>query len=127
MIYLDLETTSLNAEIGRIVAIGLILPDGRLEIFFAKSDREEKEIIQKTMEVLRKFKGKPLVIWYSKFDIPFLVTRAIKHDLDISDIYDFEVIDIWKLVKENLRLVSNRLDDASKFFGVKKNVEMNGR
>jgi len=79
------------------------------------------------MEILRDYKEEPLVIWYSAFDLPFLVTRAIKHGLDISEIYDFRIIDLCKLVQENLKFTSNKLDEVSKFFGIEKNLHLTGK
>ena len=126
MIFLDLETTSLNPEIGIIACIGVFLPDGERKFFFSEKGRE-KNTIREFAKILKKFRGEKIVIWYSNFDIPFLVTRAIKHNIDISEIYDFEIIDLCKLVRENLRLTSNKLEDVARFLGIEKNVKISGK
>lgn len=126
MIYLDLETTSLQGDIGIIVTIGFILPNGEMKLFFADKPEKEKEVIQQTIEILKDFE-EPIIIWYSGFDIPFLVTRAIACKLNISEIYGFRIIDLCKLVQENLRLTSYKLDDVCKFFGVEKDINNTGK
>ncbi|MDI6798829.1 MAG: ribonuclease H-like domain-containing protein [Candidatus Aenigmarchaeota archaeon] len=110
-----------------LIAAGLILPNGESKIFFADGPEQEKKIIEETMELLRKYREEPIIIWYSGFDIPFFVSRAIKNGLDVSDIYDFRIIDLCKLVQENLKFASNKLDEVSKFLGIKKNLIVTGK
>ena len=127
MIFFDIEATSLDADIGMLIAVGMLLPDGEMKILFVDNPEKEAEVIERSVEILRKHKEEPLMIWYSGFDIPFLVSRAIKHGLDVSEIYDFKVIDLCKLVQENLKFASNKLDEVSKFFGIKKNLSVTGK
>lgn len=127
MIFLDIECTSLDSDVGITVAIGLILPSGETKIFFAETPSEERKIIEESIKTIKKFKNEPIVIWYAGFDIPFLVTRAIKHGLDVSEIYDFKIIDLCKLVQKNLKFRSNRLDEVSKFFEIEKNLAVTGK
>jgi len=126
MIFFDLETTSLRAEEGILVAAGFIVK-GEFKIFFTESPEKEKDTIEKTWEVFVENKDEEFVIWYSKFDIPFLVSRAIKYGLNISQIYEFKIIDICKLIQENLRFGSNKLDEVAKFFGIEKVFELTGK
>lgn len=127
MIFADIETTSLNADTGILITVGLILPNNDLKVFFADKPEDEKKIIQQTLATLRKFKGEPIYIWYTGFDIPFLITRAIKNNVDISEIYEFEFVDLCKFVKENFKLSSNKLDEVSKFLGIEKNLDSTGK
>lgn len=127
MIFIDLETTSLDAHSGILVAMGILFPNEKSKVIFIESPDEEKRKIEEFFEILRKSKDRALIIWYSPFDIPFLITRAIKHGIDASFIYEFDIIDLCKLVRENLKLKSNKLDEVSKFFGIKKDLEITGR
>ena len=97
MIFFDIETTSLKADVGILVASGFILPNEEIKILFAENLEEEKDLIENTAKLLLQNKDEEIVIWYSKFDIPFLVSRAIKHGLDISGIYDLKIVDLCKL------------------------------
>jgi uncharacterized protein YprB with RNaseH-like and TPR domain len=127
MMFLDLETSSLHADIGIIIAVGFILPNGKKEIIFTEEPEKEKETIEKALEIIRKNKNEVLVIWHSRFDIPFLLTRAIKHNIDATAIYDLKVIDLCKFCRENLALASNKLDEVSKFLGIRKNLNITGK
>ena len=127
MIFFDIETTSLKADVGILVASGFILPNGEIKILFAENLEEEKDLIENTAKLLLQNKDEEIVIWYSKFDIPFLVSRAIKHGLDISGIYDLKIVDLCKLIQENLKFRSNKLDEVAKFFGIKKNLSITGK
>jgi uncharacterized protein YprB with RNaseH-like and TPR domain len=127
MIFADIETTSLNADVGVLVTVGLILPNNNLKIFFADKPEDEKKIIQQTLATLRKFKKEPICIWHTGFDIPFLITRAVKNNVDISEIYEFEFVDLCKFVRENFKLSSNKLDEVSKFLGIQKNLNSTGK
>lgn len=94
---------------------------------FVDKPEKEKEVIQQTMEILKDFEGEPIIIWYSGFDIPFLVTRAINYDLDVSEIYRFKIVDLCKLTQENLKLSSYKLDDVCKFLGIEKDTSNTGK
>lgn len=127
MIFLDTETTSLNADTGIINTIGITLPNGETKLLFADDIEKEKELIQEALNLLKKFPNEQIIMWYSDFDIPFMVTRAIKNGLNISEIYNFQIIDLCKLVQEKLKFSSNKLDDVARFFGINKNLHSTGR
>lgn len=124
---MDCEASSLKGDIGILIAVGLILPDGESKIFFASSPEDEREVIEKTIETLRKFREEPIYIWHTGFDVPFILTRAVKNNINVSDLYDFEFIDLCKFAKENLKLASNKLDEVSKFLGITKDLEITGK
>ncbi|MEM5854065.1 MAG: ribonuclease H-like domain-containing protein [Candidatus Aenigmatarchaeota archaeon] len=127
MIFFDIETTSLKADEGILVASGFILQNGETKIFFSENPDDEKNVIKKTLEIFNQSKNEEIVIWYSDFDIPFLVSRAIKHGLDASLVYELKIIDICKLIRENLKFRSNKLDEVAKFFGIEKNLKITGK
>lgn len=127
MIFFDIETTSLKADEGILVAAGFILPSGETKVLFAENPKEEKELIEKTFKIFEENKNDEVIIWYSGFDIPFLVSRAIKYRINASLIYELKIVDICKLIKENLKFRSNKLDEVSKFFGVEKDLKITGK
>lgn len=127
MMFLDIETSSLHADIGMIIAVGFILPNGRKEIIFTDEPEKEKETIEKVLEIIKSNKNETLTIWHSGFDIPFLLTRAIKNGIDATVLFDIKVVDLCKFARENLALASNKLDEVSKFLGVGKNLKITGK
>lgn len=127
MMFLDLETSSLHADIGMIIAVGFILPNGKKEIIFTDEPEKEKETIEKVLEIIKSNKNETLTIWHSGFDIPFLLTRAIKNDVDATVLFDIKVLDLCRFAREKLALASNKLDEVSKFLGVGKNLNITGK
>ena len=126
-VYLDCETTSLDADIGILIAVGLILPEGREKIFFVSKPEEEKKVLEDLMKFLEDMKGEEVYVWNSSFDIPFLLSRAIKNDVDASILFQLKIIDLCKFCRENLKLSSNKLDEVSKFLGLNKNLKTTGK
>ncbi|MEM7821664.1 MAG: ribonuclease H-like domain-containing protein, partial [Candidatus Aenigmatarchaeota archaeon] len=66
--FLDIECTNISADIGQIVAIGIIKEDKK-EVRFVENLKEEKEAL---VWLKKELENCDLIItWYgSKFDIP---------------------------------------------------------
>ncbi|MEM5815147.1 MAG: ribonuclease H-like domain-containing protein [Candidatus Aenigmatarchaeota archaeon] len=125
-IYLDIETTSLYADIGSIIVIGVLYNEEEV-FFFVDSPSKEKEVLKTFIEFLNKIKNEKIYVWNSNFDIPFLLTRCLKHRLDTSIFSNIKVVDLWKFSKEKLKLSSNSLENVSLFFDLRKNLELRGK
>ncbi len=122
--YLDIETSSLKASDGIVIAIGL-MPGEDPEVRFADSLEEER----RALEWLKsKLEGcDTLVTWYgSGFDIPFLVTRALFHSMDISKLTEIPMLDLHEWSRANLLLGSYSLESVSRFLGVGKFKDFKG-
>ena len=85
----DIETTGLMPASCKVVISGILLypgygEDARVIQLFANEPDDEKEIIEKTMRILRDV---DFIITYNgkHFDIPFMETRAKKHGLRFPD------------------------------------------
>ena len=112
-VYLDIETSSLDADSGMVVAVGYAEGDGEPEIMFVKSFQEEKAIISSTFE---KIKGKRIVTFNgTNFDIPFLIARGLKYDLYLPEI---EMIDLYRWARKFLRLQSRRFHEICLFYNI---------
>lgn len=125
-VYLDCETTSLDGDIGMLVAVGLLLPD-KEEVLFVENPNEEKKTIEKLVNLLENYRSEEVYIWNARFDIPFLLTRAIIHGIDASILLEIKVVDLCEFCRENLKLSSNKLDEVSKFFCLDKNLKITGK
>lgn len=104
----DIETTGLSPANSQMILSGILLYNG--EIFrsiqyFAENPSEEKEVIKNTLETLENV---DFVITYNgrHFDIPFMVTRADKLNLNIKILpYNldlFQVVNGYLMSKELL-------------------------
>jgi uncharacterized protein YprB with RNaseH-like and TPR domain len=114
--YVDIETNSKKADEGMVIAIGLLMGD-EPEVRFADSFEEER----KALEWLReKLKGcDEIVTWYgSGFDIPFLVTRALAHGIDLGRLTELPMLDLCQWSRTNLLLSSYSLESVARFFDI---------
>jgi len=114
--YLDIETISKKADEGMIIAIGL-LTDDEPEVRFADSLEEER----RTLEWLRdKLEGcEMLVTWYgSGFDIPFLSTRALVHNVNLTKLTEIPMLDLCQWSRANLLLSSYSLESVARFLDI---------
>jgi len=112
-VYLDIETSSLDADSGMVVAIGYTEGSGPPEIFFVNSFNDEKNVIRKLFEHI---KDRSIVTFNgSRFDIPFLIARGLKYDLYFPNM---EMIDLYCWAKKFLRLQSRRFHEICLFYGI---------
>jgi uncharacterized protein YprB with RNaseH-like and TPR domain len=116
VMYLDIETSSKHANEGMVVAIGL-LGKGEPEVRFALTLQDERD-------VLEWFNGKlkdcdRLVTWYGTgFDIPFILTRAIVHDIDLALLAEIPMLDLYEWSRANLSFSSYSLESVARFLGI---------
>ena len=112
-LYMDIETTALDADTGMIVAVGIGWEKKETVIEFVNSHDEEKQVISNAFS---KIAEKQIVTFNgSRFDIPFLLTRGLKYDLAIPKV---EVIDLYVWAAEYLRLHSHRFHDICTFYDI---------
>ena len=122
----DIETTGLDPFNSKVVAIGLKDEKGNEIIFFAEN-YDEKEILEKFKEFLKR--NKPILITFNgkKYDIPFLIIRAIKHNIDLSILQKIEVIDLYEKIKEIYPDAKIKLSQIREFLGMHRLIDITGR
>lgn len=119
VVILDIETSSLEADAGVVVGAGLIPEKGQAEYFPVHRTSEEKNALVKLVERLQKFDI--VVTWNGRFfDIPFLTTRLLSHNLDPRPVASMRHVDLNEVVKNRLKLTFTYLDHVCDFFGVEK-------
>lgn len=105
------------------MAIGL-LRDGKVEIRFAEK-QNERELLEWLRSELKKYNC--VVTWYgSKFDLPFILSRAVPLKVDMRELLKLRSIDLYDWCKEYLKLSSYKLEDVANFMGVKREMEFRG-
>ncbi|MEM3519598.1 MAG: ribonuclease H-like domain-containing protein [Candidatus Hadarchaeales archaeon] len=121
--YLDIETTSKKADDGMIIAIGIMKGDTP-EIRFIDSLEEEKRALQ---WLNRELEGcDEIVTWYgSGFDIPFLVTRAVFHGIELK-LVRVPMLDLCEWSRGVLLLNSYSLEAVANFLGIDWSKEFYG-
>jgi len=112
-IYLDIETSSLDADSGMVVAIGYAIGEKEPEIMFVKSFDEEKAVID---HIFRRIKDRRIITFNGTyFDIPFLIARGLRYDLPFPKI---EIIDLYTWAKKFLKLQSRRFHEICMFYNI---------
>ncbi len=125
-VFLDIETTSLKADVGFLILAGFI-SEKEEKFFFVDSPFREKEVLEEILNYLEKIKGEKIYVWNARFDIPFLISRCSKYNLDLKVFTKLKIFDLLSFSREFLKLSSNRLDDVCMFFGIQKNVFVTGK
>jgi uncharacterized protein YprB with RNaseH-like and TPR domain len=121
--FIDIESSQLNASFGIMLSV-CILSDEK-ELFKRVISPEElrsgvfdRALCEELCEEMRKYDR--LIGYYSeKFDIPFIRTRCIYHDLDFPMYHEIKHTDLWRIVRKKLKIHSNRLSAVAPFFGIK--------
>ena len=122
--FLDIEATNLHADFGYILCYSLKPLDG--EIIRKSVTPQDIRSYVFDLNVMKQFLKdiEPftrLVGFYSKdyrFDIPFLRTRALKHELEFPEWRDYLFTDVYDLSKPKLRLSHNRLQNVCDLFQI---------
>jgi len=121
MIFLDIETSSLDADTGTLVAVGTGKKENEIDLTFVKSYEDEKTIL---IQIFEKIKNKTIITFNGKrFDIPFLITRGLKYNLIFPKV---EIIDLFFWSWKYLRLQSKKLHDICVYCDIE-HEEVSGR
>ncbi len=112
-VYLDIETSSLDADSGMIVAVGYARGEKKPEVVFVRTFEDEKTVIAETF---KRMEGQKVVTFNgTDFDIPFLVARGLKYDLYLPAI---KMIDLYGWAKRFLKLQSRRFHEICVFYSI---------
>lgn len=109
--FLDIEFLGLQANYGILIS-WVIKPENSTKILFdclRKKDKDDKRIVASCVVAMRQFDR--LVGHYGKnsyCDVPYLRTRALKHNLDFPKYKEIYFTDVYPMAKNLLKLHSNR-------------------
>jgi len=122
---LDIEATALDADIGHLVGAGLMELDGEFRWFYVRRPADEAKILKKVLKEVSAYHI--IFTWNGKgFDIPFLISRAIKLKLPAEELLKPVHVDLAEFVRENLRLHRSDLYHVARFLGIKKDLRVEG-
>jgi len=118
----DIETTGLLANWGIMVSWCMLDHDtGKIEYDITTRgemrDRTDERIIKSACKELRKYDR--IIGWYSsRFDIPFVRTKALYHKIDFPAYRDLYHTDLLYASRQKLKLSSNRLEAVCQYFEI---------
>ncbi len=133
--HLDIETNGFNADFHTMLC--WYIKENNENKFFhdniTQEDRNlenklqiDKRITQSLVDTLNDFDV--IVTYYGEgFDLPFVRSRAIFHNIDFPHYGNILSIDAWKIARVKLKLHSNRLDSVADFFGVNSKTKLDFR
>lgn len=114
--FLDIETTNLKADFGIIICYA-IADDASDTVSFKSINKRDlrtcldEKVVSQCIKDMRKYDR--IIGYYStKFDIPFLRTRAIALGLEFPEYGEIIHNDLYYTVRNKLNISSNRLDNA---------------
>jgi uncharacterized protein YprB with RNaseH-like and TPR domain len=121
--FIDIESSQLNASFGIILSVCIL--DDQKTLFKRVISPEElrkgifdRVLCEELCKEMRKYDR--LIGYYSeRFDMPFIRTRCLFHKLDMPLFKEIKHTDLWKIVRNKLKIHSNRLGAVAPFFGIK--------
>ncbi len=128
--YLDLEASNLNANFG-ICFSWVIKEQGVDKLDYAVVTKEEmrngildKRVIQDFVNTIQKY---TIVYTYygSRFDVPFLRTRALMHEIEFPALGETQHRDLYYLVRSKMKLNRNSLENATGALGIEGKTHIN--
>ncbi len=124
--FLDVEATSLEADVGTMVGAGIMEDDGKFIYISVNKPEMERDKLEEILGKLEQYHI--MITWNGKsFDIPFLTSRMIKHNLKVERLLSIYHLDVAEFVRNNLKLSRTDLFHVSKFLGIKKDVTTLGQ
>jgi len=112
--FLDIETSNLKANFGIVLCWCILADDGTLyQDWLTKKDvvsgTEDMRVVNTCIDTMQAF-DRVVTHYGTYFDIPFLRTRALIHELPYPGFGTLWHTDVWKMAKSKLCLHSNRQD-----------------
>lgn len=103
--FLDIETFSRDADWGEILCWVIADEDGH-KMFDCRKGNSDFSVVHSCLVTLSSFDV--IVGHYSRrFDMPYVVTRALYHGLDVPPRNTWKQIDLWRFCKDKLSLARN--------------------
>lgn len=120
--FIDIETGNLDADFGIIISWAIKERGGKtygrlITPEELRSPDMDKQVVSSCISKMREFDR--LIGFYSgRFDIPFIRTRAMSHNLSFPEFGEIRHTDLWLWVRSKMRLHRNRLGVACTFLGI---------
>ncbi|MEM3085854.1 MAG: ribonuclease H-like domain-containing protein [Halobacteria archaeon] len=124
---LDIETTGTAADTGLVTAYVLLEGTRPPKVLtrFVAGVSDEKRALEELLARLRP--SDTVVVWRGRaYDVPFLVTRALRHGLDASPLLRFKVVDLAEFAEKHMRLDRTSQSSMCRFLGIGKNHDLTG-
>lgn len=122
--YLDIESGGLQANFDYMLTWCIKTRDkneyktGCISALDIQNYKLDKRILKELIDALKEY-DVILTYYGTKFDVPFIRTRAMMHKLDFIEFGALQHKDCYYMVKMKMRLHRNSLDSACAALGIK--------
>jgi uncharacterized protein YprB with RNaseH-like and TPR domain len=120
--FLDIEASNLNADFGIILSYCIGHADGIIANVIKptelKSKQTDKRVVQDLLKDLEEF-DRVVTYYGTKYDIPFIRSRALEHKLTFPDFGTLYHTDVYYWAKAKLCIHRKRLQTVCDFLGIK--------
>jgi len=129
--FFDIETTGLSHKYSSIISITILLKeDNKYKIYqlYCEYSIDEKEVIKYLKDII---KEKKYIITYNgnNFDIPFMINKYIKHDINFN--FDcFVKIDLYsdmRHLRNKIDINDLKLKTVETYFNIKRDDTITGQ
>lgn len=128
--FIDIETTGLSREYSDIISITVLLYENsgyKITQIFCEYSIDEPEALKYLYELISK---KEYIITYNgnSFDIPFLMRKMQKYNIDF-DLSTFTKVDLYywmRNIKSKIEIQNLKLKTAEKYFNINRNDTLSG-
>ena len=117
--FFDIESTSLKANFG--IMLCYCIKDGDSDKIYErvvnKKELDEcldREVVRQCVEDIQKF-GRVITFYGSRFDLPFLRSRAVYWNIPFPKYQDICQTDVYYIVRNRFKLNRNSLESACNF------------
>jgi len=118
----DIETTGLQANWSVMVSWCMLDHDTEKIAYDTTTrreirDRTDKRLVKSAVKELKKYDR--IITWYgSRFDIPYVRTKALYHNIDFPAYKDLYHTDLLYVSRQKLKLHSNRLGNVCQYLEI---------
>lgn len=122
--FIDIETTGLNRSYSDIISITVLLYENncyKIHQIFCEYKIDEPEALKYLKDLIC---GKKYIITYNgnSFDIPFLISKFQKHNINID--FTYVKVDLYnwlRQLKNKIQLDNLKLKSVEEYFNIKRN------
>ena len=117
--YFDIEASSLRADFGHVICWCILPERGKIheDCIRCLSEEEEKRVLQSFLKAVKSF---DILYGYnsSRFDWPFLRTRALHYDLAFPGYGELWTHDLYFAIRGKLSLSRKSLEKVTRFLDI---------
>lgn len=122
-VYFDIETNGLQADFNNLLTYSFKVANKNEYITgtIKKSElryQGDKRLVEEICHVLHTF-DRVVTYYGSRFDLPFIRTKALEYGIDFPSNREVQQIDLWQTARRKLKLHSNRLISVCDILGIK--------